>query len=425
MNRRTYLAESTSIFVLGSLAGCAGETEEDAPSVSEPNETEDQDQRSANETNLSEKESDDEERVRLPEINGLDLEPGRLGPDEKIPRGVETNAILMGGTSLQDGENELRARVTTSSERQEPFSHNFTVTGTGDWTTFEEQISISTNPLLEGSYNVDVGLFDDELNADLGTLSGSIEVAAYNIRELENAEELLSEINELQREMAERYSEYGPGGFDEVPILTDDYSTKRVSDPLYKADSVHYDFAIDSPEVFDGRVDAEEAVIKALMKITYYHEAFRNTAKRIVSDLDLLRDLKFDEYDAARDKYPSRLDNLEEHHGELLSATDKFGEYDPPMDIKGRTDTFKTDLDAMRDLDLPLENLHSATEHILLGFAYSEENDSGRREARLDAINRIQSARNSLDAISWATAGDVADAVEELADDLEYAANEL
>lgn len=428
MDRRTYLTGSASTLVLGSLAGCSGENNNETPDSTESdgsNETDSQEESDTNKSDSEEDGSDDQERLQPPEITTLELEPGRLGPDEKIPRGVDVTAIISGESPLQDGENVLRARIETSSDRQDPFSHEFTVTGSSDWTEFEEGISISTSPLVEGSYEVTVRLFDDEMNADVGSVSGIFETAAYNIRELENVEELLSELNELQKEMAERYAAYGNGDFAQVPIVLDAYDGGAVRDPLREANSVFNELDIDAPEVFEDRVDAEEAVNQALRTVTHYHEEFRSAATRVISDLDLLRDLKFDEYDAARGEYSAILNDLDDRQDELLSATGEFGEYEPPMDIEGRMDTFGTDLAAMRELDLPLENLHSATEHILVGAALSEENDTGRREARLDALSRIQSARDGLDGIETATVGDVVDAIEDLADDLEEVADGL
>jgi hypothetical protein len=182
--------------------------------------------------------------------------------------------------------------------------------------------------------------------------------------------------------------------------------------------------------------DAENTVQWEIISL---HEAFVNFTAKVINDLGTLREIEFDSYAEVPDEYvqavnrytetlegyPSRLNNLSSQHSTLEEALDGIDDREEPYRYTERADTFQTDITALENLIPALERVQSATEIILVAGTLDEDNDRGRRESRIDAMDRIRSARDIMRGLETPTSSEVVNNVIDFTNHLESAADDL
>lgn len=442
MERRRFLGVGSAALSAG-IAGCSGTNdspENSSESQQEQNETADENTTQTNESEPETSESDEdntERRIDPPEIDSVTLEPTKRGPDEKVPRRADVTVTITGGSPLQDGQNELIVDLQIEGQgRSEEQTEQITVSGEGDYTEFESEVVFSTGPLLPGTNTVTVRLTDEDINAGLVTGGVEFELAEYYLSTIE----ILEELNSYQQQMVTEYMSFSSvSKIDQVSVVLDNFSASDVRDPARQADLKWAEFDVEAPDVLDDISSYEDAENTVQWEIISLHEAFVNFTTTVISDLGGLRDIEFDSYTEVPDEYveavneytetlegyPSRLNNLDSRHSTLEEALDGIDDREEPFRYTERADTFQTDITALRDLIPALERIQSATEIILVAGSLEEDDDRGRREARIDAMDRIRSARDIMRGLETPTSSGVVNDVTDFTNQLESAADDL
>ena len=442
MERRGFLGVGTTA-LFGGIAGCSSTSdspENSSESQQEQNETVDE---NATQTNESEPESsepdedDTERQIDPPEIDSISLEPTKRGPDEKIPRGADITVTITGGSALQDGQNELIVDLQIEGQgRSEEQAEQITVSGEGDYTEFESEVVFSTEPFLPGTNTVTVRLTDEDINANIVSGGVEFELAEYYLSTIE----ILEELNNHQQQMVTEYTSFGSvSTIDQVPVVLNNFSASDVRDPARQADQKWAEFDVEAPDVLDAISSYEDAENTVQWEIISLHEAFVNFTAKVINDLGTLREIEFDSYAEVPDEYvqavnrytetlegyPSRLNNLSSQHSTLEEALDGIDDREEPYRYTERADTFQTDITALENLIPALERVQSATEIILVAGTLDEDNDRGRRESRIDAMDRIRSARDIMRGLETPTSSEVVNNVIDFTNHLESAADDL
>lgn len=453
MYRRVYVA-----LVAALLAGCGGTDPDEATeppidsptATATPTATEEQGTPTPTEVEEPETETEAERVLGPPIVFDVDVEPGRAGPETgNAVRGVDMTVTVSAETPLRNGAATLRAEFQIEGidrDRSRSATHQFEVAGEGEFETFDQEVPLETNPYPGGEYRLTVELVPTEWDARSEPAETTFAVTPYNIRELEQAEEYIDTIESLKAEVVDLYTDYGNSdpfssgsgnseAFAQVPVFVpneddddevgEEFPARKIREHLREIPSVIAQLDIDGPDIFDDRVDVETARVDALRETTFVHEEFYTFAEQTVKDLELLREIEFRAYHDALDRYDQGLDEVDDDLDDLREVLrgDAVDQATASIAYEDRADTFGRDIEAMSEMKLALENLHSAAEWILMGYA--AEDDSTRREYRLNARSRINDARNILEDLDAPTAGAVVDEVNTLADDLQEAADEV
>lgn len=426
MNRRRYLLSTGA---LATVAGCSGESSQESTRT-EAIETTQIETDTQTEVPTETETEDPSANLDPVEFLGMSVVPERETPGDGIPRGVNLIATISGGAPIYEDSNSLEARITVQTgdgKVESEVSKTFRVASENKtWVEFEKDLSISTNPYPEGPYFAIIRLIDERMNAETVEHSAQFRMAGYNVRQLEEVQGYLDTARKMLRDSVETYTNYSStDSLADVQILTESYNKSAVIDPLRGYIKVIDDADSVGVDPLENEIDRQLNRIETMREVARVHESLRSHCNDIVNDLDILREYKFEEYKNSFTKYEAVRTNLSNEMGQLQNHVDKIKSKEDEFDFVGRLETFRSDLNGLWELDTVLENVVSAVETLAIALAYYEEGSRERREARLDILERTQTAKDLLSNITFPTAKRIPVAVSSLIADIEVEAENL
>lgn len=427
MNRRRYLLLSTG--AIATVAGCSGESSQGSTQT-EATETTQIETETQTEVPTETETENPTANLDPVEFLEMSVKPERKTPGDGIPRGVNLIATISGGAPIYEGSNSLEARITVQTgagKVENEISKTFQVTSeSSTWVEFKKDLSISTNPYPQGSYFLIIRLFDERMNAETVEHDAQFQMAGYNVRQLKEVRGYLEKARNMLRDSVERYTNYSStDSLADVQILTESYSASAVIDPTRGYIKVIDDADSVGVDPLESEIDRQLNRIETMRKVARVHESLRSHCKTIVNDLGILREYKFEEYRNSFTQYEAVRTTLSDEMGQLQNYVNKIKDSEDEFDFVGRMETFRSDLNALWELDTVLEYVVSAVERLAIALAYYEEGSRERREARLDILDKTKTAKDLLRNITFPTAKRVPVAVSSLISDIEAEAENL